>query len=102
MKVEVPSIKEYEELLDRKLAPVLNLLNQIAGDNQSLKPKMGLLDTEAAANYLGMSVGWLQNKRSEGDGPKFIKLGHKVKYQIEDLETFKRERLRKHTADPGE
>ena len=50
-----------------------------------MEPKW-FLDTEAAAEYYGVSVRTLQRWRLEGRGPDFVKLGRLVRYTREDLD----------------
>lgn len=47
-----------------------------------------LLDTPAAAAYLGMEAGTLENWRYKGYGPKFVHLGRAVRYDIRDLDAW--------------
>jgi predicted DNA-binding transcriptional regulator AlpA len=47
----------------------------------------GRMDTQNAAAYLGLSVKTLAMWRSQGIGPKFLKLG-KVFYYREDLDAW--------------
>jgi hypothetical protein len=49
----------------------------------------GRLDTRNTANYLGLSVLTLKNKRSNGTGPKFVKRG-RVFYYKDDLDEWLR------------
>lgn len=46
------------------------------------------LTTEEAAKYLGVGSGTLQNWRSQGRGPKFLKIGRAVRYHKETLDRF--------------
>lgn len=49
------------------------------------------LTTREAARRLGLAVGTLQNMRSRGEGPVFIRLGAKaVRYLPEDLDAYLR------------
>ena len=48
--------------------------------------------TEQAAEYLGVSPGWLANARCRGDGPPFYKLGRAVRYVRTTLDGWVRER----------
>lgn len=50
--------------------------------NRTLKEKQ-------AAEYLGLSVKTLQAWRFYCKGPKYLKLGRAVRYQVEDLDQFK-------------
>ena len=52
-----------------------------------------LLDSRAASIYLGgethpIALSTLALWRSKGTGPKFIRIGNSVRYQINDLESF--------------
>ncbi len=54
----------------------------------------GLLDTAAAAKFLGLAQITLRQQRSQGPRDQrmaivpFIKLGHAVRYSPEDLQAF--------------
>lgn len=54
------------------------------------------------ADVLGVSVRTLQAWRSEGRGPRFIKLSPTlVRYSPDDVREFVRAKTRTHTNDPG-
>ncbi|MEW6490299.1 MAG: helix-turn-helix domain-containing protein [Thermodesulfobacteriota bacterium] len=55
-----------------------------------------LVAEREAASQLGMTVRALQNWRSRGEGPPYIKLGRSVRYSPEALERYVAER----TCDP--
>lgn len=57
-----------------------------------------LLDEEAAAPLVGMTVSTLQKKRVTGDGPPYVKMGRSVRYRPEDLEQYVAERIRSSTS----
>lgn len=75
---------------------VLVRLRQHGGRSRSacpfgVKPKekqMALLDSQAAADYLGMSKSWMETARSKGKGPHVVRLGHKALYRQQDLDQF--------------
>ena len=46
------------------------------------------VNTEDAAAFVGLSVKTLANMRSDGTGPKYLKVGSKVLYRVRDLETW--------------
>ena len=46
------------------------------------------VDTSKAAKILGLRPGTLEVWRSTRRGPRFLKIGRKVFYKIEDLESF--------------
>jgi len=47
-----------------------------------------LIRTKEAAEILGTSVGTLKSWRSRGLGPKWVKLGTAVRYDVEELLDF--------------
>ena len=47
-----------------------------------------LLKPDEAGGYLGFTAGWLAKLRMNGTGPKFIKLGRKVRYARSDLDAW--------------
>lgn len=44
------------------------------------------LTTKQAAELLGLSVKGLEAMRAQGRGPKFIRIGHRIRYRRSDLE----------------
>lgn len=46
------------------------------------------LTTESAAQYLGLSVSWLNKSRRKGNGPVYLKLGGAVRYLPADLDAW--------------
>lgn len=65
-------------------------------------PDRGVLTTPMAASYLGLSPATLETMRTRGGGPVFAKLGRRVVYQREDLDSWVEERRRKSTIDAGD
>jgi hypothetical protein len=45
-------------------------------------------NTVQAAEYLGLSPGTLEVWRCHGRGPRYIKLGRRVVYTLDDLDMF--------------
>jgi len=60
-----------------------------------------LLDTQAAADVLGLSPNTLSRWRWSGSGPRFVKLGRAVRYRREDLDQFIAQAARESTSDSG-
>jgi excisionase family DNA binding protein len=56
------------------------------------------LNTEQAADYLGLSKQQLHTWRCHGEGPPYIKLGRLVRYRRADLDAFMLERMRQNTG----
>ena len=50
-------------------------------------PRLELLNTSDAADYLGVSRGTLEHWRTENPpkGPPFVRLGFQVRYRLTDL-----------------
>lgn len=49
---------------------------------------MARVNEKDAAKYLGMSVKWMQQARCYGRGPKYVKIGRSVRYNIADLDAY--------------
>lgn len=47
----------------------------------------------------GLSKGWHQRKRLEGDGPPFIKLDHRIVYDVEKYDQWFEERTKQSTSE---
>lgn len=61
----------------------------------------GFLRTAEAAAFLGLSGRTLEKHRSYGTGPRYLKLGGRVVYKVEDLRAWAERGLRASTSDPG-
>ncbi len=60
-----------------------------------------LLRTPDAALLLGLSARTLEKHRCYGTGPAYRKLGGRVVYAIEDLQSWAELGVRRSTSDPG-
>lgn len=59
-----------------------------------------LLDKKKAAEFLGVSVAFLERDRWAGARIPFIKIGKRaVRYEIEDLEKYIEKQTRQSTSD---
>ncbi len=58
--------------------------------------------TQEAAQFLGLSRRTLEKHRVYGTGPRFLKLGGRVVYKIEDLHSWAERGSRQSTSDPGQ
>jgi hypothetical protein len=118
------------QIFQTVLDPLLSAPSSLRGPNQNGKPRRrrrlparpavtppapsaaaqlaalagdpGALSTPLAAEYLGLSPATLETLRSRGGGPPFVKLGRRVVYRREDLETWVRESRRLSTSDTGD
>ena len=61
-----------------------------------------LLSTDEAAEFIDMTVRFLEVRRHRGGGPPFIRIsGNRVKYSLADLRAWIGERRRFSTSDLG-
>lgn len=61
-----------------------------------------LLKTKEAADYLGVSMAFLERDRWAGARIPFVKVGTRaVRYRMDDLVTFLNQQTRKSTSDTG-
>ena len=56
------------------------------------------LCVQEAAHFLGLSVSTLNKMRLNGTGPRYLKLGRRVLYDMRDLEEWAASRARSHTS----
>ena len=66
--------------------------------NADLPPRM--LRTQEAARFLGISLRTLEKHRTYGTGPAYRKLGGRVVYSVDDLETWADRGAVTSTSDP--
>ena len=64
----------------------------MTSSNPSLSP-------DAAAKFLGLAISTLAKSRLTGKGPVYCKLGRRVVYRKEDLETWLESRVVRNTSD---
>lgn len=56
------------------------------------------LTIEELASRWGMNTGTLGNWRIQGKGPKYVKIGRKILYPINEIETWETQQLKKSTV----
>jgi len=59
------------------------------------------LRTPEAARFVGLSIRTLEKHRIYGTGPRYAKLGGRVVYRLEDLQTWVDSAVKASTSDPG-
>lgn len=65
--------------------------------------RFGLLRSSEAAEYLGLAPATLAKMRMRGDGPPFVKVGHRlVAYREADLISWTEGRVRRSTGEDAE
>lgn len=68
-------------------------------DDKDKSKKKKLLYRRDAAEYLSVSIAWLEREAWKGTGPKLIKVGVRaVRYSIEDLDEY----IESRTIEPKE
>lgn len=59
--------------------------------NSSVSPAQrpkGALNVRDAAAYIGLARGTLDNMRSRGEGPPYVRIGSRIVYRVEDLDVY--------------
>jgi hypothetical protein len=64
-------------------------------------PPQCYLRTREAARFVGLCIGTLEKHRIYGTGPRYSKLGGRVVYSVEDLQTWVESGTKSSTSDPG-
>lgn len=59
------------------------------------------LRTPEASRFVGLSIRTLEKHRIYGTGPRYSKLGGRVVYRVEDLQTWVDSAVKASTSDPG-
>ena len=60
--------------------------------------KNARLTPEALAERWEIETDTLTQWRWNGRGPKFLKIGGRVRYRLEDIEVFEEQNVKQHTA----
>ena len=74
---------------------------QPMSDPITIEPTSRLLKEREVARFLTLEVATLRRWRWSGRGPRFLKLGGAVRYELADIEAFKEASRRASTSDPG-
>lgn len=53
-----------------------------------VSPPGEILRVDQAADYLSCSESWLAHQRIKGKGPRFIRMGHVIRYRRADLDSY--------------
>jgi predicted DNA-binding transcriptional regulator AlpA len=62
-------------------------------------PKRTMLNAQEAASYCGSSASTFAKLRLNGDGPIYVKLGRRVVYDPDDLDTWLASHRRSSTSE---
>ena len=69
--------------------------------SENIYPQLKLLKENEAAEHLALEIATLRRWRWAGKGPRFLKIGGAVRYDVADLELFINASRRVSTSDPG-
>jgi len=61
----------------------------------------GYLTPNQAAEYIGLSTSTLAKMRHRGDGPRYMKVGNRVRYAVADLDAFMANHAATSTSEVG-
>ncbi len=62
-----------------------------------------LINEKAAAEFLGLTDRFMQHRRQQGGGPRYIAISSRcIRYRRIDLRAWSEARLRTSTSDPGQ
>jgi len=70
--------------------------------NLTGQPPPRYLRTPDAARVVGLSIRTLEKHRIYGTGPRYSKLGGRVVYDVEDLQSWVKSGVKASTSDPGQ
>lgn len=59
-----------------------------------------ILTPAEAASYLCLAVGTLANWRWRGEGPTYVRYGHRVRYRLRDLDAWMADQVHDKAPDP--
>ena len=66
-----------------------------------IEPTSRLLKEREAAQFLTLKVATLRRWRWYGRGPRYLKLGGAIRYELAEIEAFKEASRRASTSDTG-
>ena len=69
---------------------------------EALQARVAIVSPEKAAALLGIEVGTLANWRYRGVGPRFLRLGGRVRYRLADLADYLDAQTRTRTSKGAE
>lgn len=61
--------------------------------------RLNLVPTVRAAEIVGLSHRTLEGLRTRGGGPRFVKLGRRILYDVDDLATWAEQNKKSSTSD---
>lgn len=75
------------------IMPTVNNVTAIRADD------LTLFDTKVAADLMGINHLTLQNWRSTGKSPRYVKVGRSIRYRLSDIKAWLEAQTRNHTGE---
>ena len=87
------SLESLKSSKGQSVMPITEKVTPIRGDD------LTLVDNKQAADILGVNYLTLQNWRSTGKSPRYVKVGRNVRYRISELKAWLEAQTRNHTGE---
>ena len=87
------SLESFKNSKGQSVMPTTEKVTPIRGDD------LTLVDNKQAADILGVNYLTLQNWRSTGKSPRYVKVGRNVRYRISELKAWLEAQTRNHTGE---
>jgi excisionase family DNA binding protein len=87
------SLESFKNSKGQSVMPTTDKVTPIRGDD------LTLVDNKQAADILGVNYLTLQNWRSTGKSPRYVKVGRNVRYRISELKAWLEAQTRNHTGE---
>ncbi len=87
------SLESLKSSKGQSVMPTTEKVTPIRGDD------LTLIDNKQAADILGVNYLTLQNWRSTGKSPRYVKVGRNVRYRISELKAWLEAQTRNHTGE---
>lgn len=87
------SLESLKSSKGQSVMPTTDKVTPIRGDD------LTLVDNKQAADILGVNYLTLQNWRSTGKSPRYVKVGRNVRYRISELKAWLEAQTRNHTGE---
>ena len=90
---------QQEHVMDFDQIPNSAARNTAQHESSAANPPSPMLNVKATSRWSGLSVSTLNKLRLSGDGPRYIKAGRRVLYDMRDVEAWLAKRKRNHTSE---
>ena len=87
------SLESFKNSKGQSVMPTTEKVTPIRGDD------LTLVDNKQAADILGVNYLTLQNWRSTGKSPRYVKVNRCIRYRVSDLKAWLEAQTRNHTGE---